>query len=96
MSELNENEYTQMQHRLDCLKLAQSAETINAYGNLDFPCAKAVLDRADDYMEEFLTATAEQPQLTNHMTFSGALADLKEGQRIARHGWNGKDMWLEI
>jgi len=28
------------------------------------------------------------------MSFSAALSELKNGYRIARKGWNGKDMWL--
>jgi hypothetical protein len=28
--------------------------------------------------------------------FGWALNALKAGQRVARSGWNGKDMWLEL
>lgn len=28
------------------------------------------------------------------MNFGDALAALKQGKRVARHGWNGKDMFL--
>ena len=28
------------------------------------------------------------------MNFGEALAALKDGKRVAREGWNGKDMWL--
>jgi len=30
------------------------------------------------------------------VTFSDALNSLKLGSRIARSGWNGKGMWLEL
>ncbi len=30
------------------------------------------------------------------MNFGHALAALKDGQRVCRTGWNGKDMWLEL
>lgn len=30
------------------------------------------------------------------MTFSDALVILKAGQKVARKGWNGKNMWLRI
>ena len=30
------------------------------------------------------------------MNFSDALNLLKEGKKIARSGWNGKGMWLEV
>jgi hypothetical protein len=30
------------------------------------------------------------------MTFSEALEALKQGSRVARSGWNGKGMWLEV
>lgn len=28
--------------------------------------------------------------------FGGALSFLKEGERVARQGWNGKGMWVEL
>lgn len=30
------------------------------------------------------------------MNFSYALDALKEGRQVAREGWNGKGMWLEL
>ena len=30
------------------------------------------------------------------MSFSAALAALKDGRRVARAGWNGKGMWLDL
>lgn len=33
---------------------------------------------------------------TTGMTFGDALAMLKAGKRLARAGWNGKGMWLEL
>lgn len=30
------------------------------------------------------------------MNFSEALVHLKDGLRIARHGWNGKGMWIVL
>lgn len=30
------------------------------------------------------------------MNFSEALAMLKEGKKLAREGWNGKGMWIEV
>lgn len=30
------------------------------------------------------------------MDFGDALSDLKIGLRVAREGWNGKGMWLEL
>lgn len=30
------------------------------------------------------------------MTFSDALDNLKDGNKIARTGWNGKGLWLEL
>lgn len=32
----------------------------------------------------------------NTYTFSAALVDLKNGHKVARTGWNGKGMWLEL
>ena len=30
------------------------------------------------------------------MDFSEALVNLKQGSKIARAGWNGKNMWLDL
>ena len=30
------------------------------------------------------------------MDFSNALKGIKAGHRVARSGWNGKNMWLEL
>ena len=30
------------------------------------------------------------------MNFSEALNELKRGYRLARFGWNGKNMWIEL
>ena len=30
------------------------------------------------------------------MDFSQALELLKQGRRVSRHGWNGKNMWIEF
>jgi hypothetical protein len=32
----------------------------------------------------------------DNKTFSGALEALKAGQKVARAGWNGKGLWLEL
>jgi len=29
-------------------------------------------------------------------SFSAALEMLKDGERVARHGWNGKGMWVAL
>ncbi len=30
------------------------------------------------------------------LSFSDALQELKAGQRLAREGWNGKNMWIAL
>lgn len=30
------------------------------------------------------------------MDFAGALHELKDGNRVTRSGWNGKDMYIEL
>ena len=30
------------------------------------------------------------------MTFGQAIEAMKQGKRVARHGWNGKGLWLEM
>ena len=31
-----------------------------------------------------------------NLTIGGAVNALREGKRVARSGWNGKGMWLEL
>jgi hypothetical protein len=31
-----------------------------------------------------------------NMSFSKALQNIKQGQRVTREGWNGKDMYIEL
>lgn len=33
---------------------------------------------------------------SGELSFGAALAYLKQGKRVARRGWNGKGMWLEL
>ena len=40
--------------------------------------------------------TPEQETATAGLTFSEALEALKRGDRVARSGWNGKEMWIEL
>lgn len=35
-------------------------------------------------------------RVTAHMTLGAALEVLKAGKRVARAGWNGKGLWLEL
>ena len=30
------------------------------------------------------------------LSFGDALSQLKKGERVARNGWNGKSMWLQM
>lgn len=30
------------------------------------------------------------------LSFGDALVQLKKGERVARNGWNGKNMWLQM
>jgi hypothetical protein len=34
--------------------------------------------------------------MENQMTFGGAIEALKNGEKVARSGWNGKGMWLAL
>lgn len=36
------------------------------------------------------------PVYTGGLTFGDALSLLKRGTKVARAGWNGKGMWLEL
>jgi hypothetical protein len=42
------------------------------------------------YMEEFETNTKKEAK----MNFGQAIEALKEGKKVSREGWNGKNMWL--
>ena len=34
--------------------------------------------------------------MEENLTFGEALRQLKDGVRVARRGWNGKDMWIHM
>jgi hypothetical protein len=34
--------------------------------------------------------------MTENQNFGQAIEVLKQGKRVARHGWNGKGMWLKL
>ncbi len=36
------------------------------------------------------------PKLNSDLTFGEAIEHLKKGERVARQGWNGKGMWLNL
>lgn len=35
-------------------------------------------------------------QQIDNLTFGGAIEALKQGRKVAREGWNGKGMWLQL
>ena len=50
----------------------------------------------DDKYPQFMTAEEFEKicRSTEDMTFGDALVALKNGERVARKGWNGKDMYV--
>ena len=50
----------------------------------------------DDKYPQFMTADEFEKicRSTEDMTFGDALVALKQGKRVARKGWNGKDMYV--
>ena len=46
--------------------------------------------------EESRTVELRVRQRMGMETFSYALKCLKRGRRVARHGWNGRGMWIEM
>jgi hypothetical protein len=66
--------------------------------------AKALYEREDDLAHPRLNQTPamfdpnvdrlEPRDRTGGVGFEAALICLKDGQRVARQGWNGKGMWL--
>ena len=56
---------------------------------------------ADDYIswsprDVFEAAYRVTEGSAQFLTFGDAIHFLKAGKRVARHGWNGKGMWLEM
>lgn len=45
-----------------------------------------------------MNEATEQPRTLGDIThsFSGALVMIKDGEKVARTGWNGKGLWLEL
>ncbi len=53
----------------------------------------------DDEFNETASEAIERAQSENPLsdqTFGYALYELKAGQRVARSGWNGKGMYIEL
>lgn len=52
----------------------------------------------DEFLAEGLKQLCQANILpkTEHLSFGDAVAALKEGLRVARKGWNGKGMWLNL
>ena len=57
------------------------------------PAATAVLNRLHE-AQDLVADIVDDCVDTRPMTFSGALQSLNRGQRMARAGWNGKDMFV--
>lgn len=51
--------------------------------------------RLCDHLDCIARRTTARAIGTNR-TFGEAIAALKAGGRVARHGWNGKGMWLQL
>lgn len=51
---------------------------------------------ADDLYPQFMSKDEFEKfcRSTEAMTFGDALEAMKDGERVARHGWNGKDMYV--
>lgn len=52
----------------------------------------------DDKYPQFMTAEEFEKSCRSaeNMTFGDALVALKQGQRVARKGWNGKNQYVEL
>ena len=52
----------------------------------------------DDKYPQFMTADEFEKicRSTEDMTFGDALVALKQGERVARKGWNGKNQYVEL
>ena len=71
---------------------------MSAEGRLDPACAGRRAQVIALSVRDLCAAagvTAEWP-VDQGLTFGDALAELKNGRRVARAGWNGKGMWLAL
>ena len=53
---------------------------------------------ADDKYPQFMSKDEFEAMCrsTENMTFGDALEAMKHGKRVARHGWNGKNQYVEL
>jgi len=65
----------------------------NAKGKFDGPLESGCHYISWSPMDVF---EAAYKSLEDSMTFGTAIAALKTGHKVARAGWNGKDMWLVL
>ncbi len=57
---------------------------------------KKTLEAADSHYKKPDSETKPEERDITFVSFSAALAFIKEGKRVSRKGWNGKDMWIEL
>ena len=106
MNEMTDSD--QEYNLLECLKLAQRAEgevsvtkkvLHRAEEYADFVSCQNSVDEAEYTLESWLDSKPEdEPEDVRagefKNDFGSALAAIKNGQRVARNGWNGVDMFL--
>lgn len=63
---------------------------IEALANFESPSTKK------HHFSELYFEKIEHVEISKNNSFGWALEQLKEGKKVAREGWNGKGMWLEL
>lgn len=71
-----------------------SSILMSAVADLDSPITKEH-HFSEKYIEKVLTEHPETEANNTH-SFGWALRQLKKGLKVARKGWNGKGLWLEL
>lgn len=77
------------------IRLRHDQQICIGKGKTEAEALQEAEERAIAYLRGANIWKEEEPKV-NLVSFSAALESLKAGHRIARTGWNGKDMWLSV
>lgn len=61
-----------------------------------YPCKPDIFAATYDKEGESIPGKQQSAKAVPVMDFGQALTQLKAGERVCRHGWNGKGMWLQL
>jgi hypothetical protein len=89
-------EYNGLLPKDDMFKYVAECKLPGITGRTGFPTAARAKNDVESSVEHWLNRLPEQRKMKKEITmnFGEAIEALKSGKKMARTGWNGKDMWI--